>query len=290
VSQPFDVVAVRRVSWRELPWLAMLGWAFVVTVVLAGLRFTWQSRLERRRAEELLRLGQVGRLNALGELAAGMAHELNQPLTALLASTQAAGRLLREVPPDLETAHDAMTQAAGQARRAADVVGRLRRVIEKPDSARRVQPVNLQEAARNALYLVEPECLRRGVTPVVAGNAGPVYVMAEPIALEQIIYNLLINALQALEQVPLDGRSLRLEIGASGGKGVLAVSDSGPGIAPEVLPRIFEPFVTSREGGLGLGLSLCESLAARMGGALSAADRAPHGATFTLQLPLTEAR
>lgn len=287
-SQPFDVVASRRVSWRDLPWLPMLGWALAVTLAVAGLRYMLQSRAERRRAEELLRLGQVGRLNALGELAAGMAHELNQPLTALMASTQAAGRLLQEAAPDLETARDALRQAAEQARRAADVVGRLRHLVERPDSARRLQPIDLGDAVGNALYLVEPECRRLGVTPVIEPGAGGMSVMAEPVALEQIVHNLLMNALQALERVPLGERGLRVTIGVSDSKGVLVVSDCGPGISAGALPHIFEPFFTSREGGLGLGLSLCESLAAGMGGALRAGNRTPRGAVFTLELPLAE--
>src|SRR5690606_23498526 len=109
-----------------------------------------------------------------------------------------------------------------------------------------------------------------------------VSVLAEPVALEQIIHNLLANALQALAQVPAAERGLRIDTGSAGGNGRLTVSDSGPGIAAEVLPRLFEPFFTTREGGLGLGLSLCESLAAGMGGALTVAANPPRGAAFTL--------
>src|SRR5262245_18736392 len=111
-----------------------------------------RQRIERRSAEDLLRLGQVARLNALGELAAGMAHELNQPLTAVLANTQAARRLLDEDPPELATARTAMKQAAEQARRAAEVVGRLRRVIERPDRKADTRPVALQDVLRGALH------------------------------------------------------------------------------------------------------------------------------------------
>ena len=132
-SQPFDVVAARSAGWADLPWLTMLAWTLFVAATLAGLLALVRQRAERRRAEELLRLGQVARLNTLGELAAGMAHELNQPLTAILANTQAASRLLDEEPPELATARDAMARTVEQARRASDVVGRLRRVVERPD-------------------------------------------------------------------------------------------------------------------------------------------------------------
>lgn len=285
-SQPFDVVAQRQVGWSELPWLAMLAWATAVALGVAAWQWLRRQRAERQRAEELLRLGQVARLNTLGELAAGMAHELNQPLAAVLASTQAARRLLGDDPPDMDTARGAMRQAEEQARRAADVLARLRRGVERPAASAVLQPVVLQDAVRNAFYLLEPEFARRRVAPQLDAQAGAVAVQAEPVALEQIIHNLLTNALQALDQVPPEERQLSVRLEAGQREGALTVGDSGPGIAPEVLPRIFEPFFTTREHGLGLGLSLCETLAAGMGGRLGVQARAPRGAAFTLSLPL----
>jgi C4-dicarboxylate-specific signal transduction histidine kinase len=214
-----------------------------------------------------------------------MAHELNQPLTAVMASTQAARRLLADDPPELGTARGAMDQAVEQARRASEVVGRLRRAVERPDLSGQTQVVDLADAVRRALYLLEPECQRRGVTPVVEA-ATPVTVMAEPVALDQIIHNLLMNALQALEQSPAQ-RALTVRVDHQAPWGRIQVIDSGPGIAPDALPRIFEPFFSTRAGGLGLGLSLCETLALHMGGALAAGANEPRGAVFTLTLPLS---
>lgn len=287
-SQPFDVAAMRQVGWRELPWAQMATWILLVSGVLATALALLRQRRDRQRAEELLRLGQVARLNALGELAADMAHELNQPLTALLANTQAAARLLAEIPPELATARSAMTQAAEQARRASDVVGRLRRAVERPDVSAQLRAVDLQEAVNNAVYLLEPEIKRRAITAqLIFGQAAPV-VLAEPVALEQIVHNLLMNAMQALDQMPAAQRQLIVRLSTHGSQGMITVTDTGPGIAPEVLPRIFEPFFTTREGGLGLGLSLCETLAGGMGGHLEAAHHVPHGAVFKLSLPLTK--
>src|SRR5688572_15572201 len=159
-----------------------------------------RQRSRRQRAEELLRLGQVARLNTLGELAAGMAHELNQPLTAVLASTQAAGRVLAEDPPDLPTARYAMQQAVEQGRRAAEVVARLRRTVERPALDQPMQAVELQDAVRSALYLLEPEFARRQVRPQLQADSQPVLVRAEPVAVGQIIHNLLMKQLQARDQ------------------------------------------------------------------------------------------
>ena len=285
-SQPFNVVALRQVGWSGLPWAWMAAWALLVASLLVTAFVLLRQLRDRQRAEELLRLGQITRLNALGELAAGMAHELNQPLTALLANTQAAARLLAEDPPELATARGAMTQAAEQARRASDVVSRLRRTVERPDLSAQLQPVNLQEAVNNALYLLEPELKRRAVTPQLALQQASPVVLAETVALEQIIHNLLMNALQALDSVSVHERQLAIRLGVHGGLGLITVADTGPGIAADVLPRIFEPFFTTREGGLGLGLSLCETLASGMGGRLEAAHNAPRGAVFKLSLPL----
>lgn len=285
-SQPFEVVAVRQVGWNELPWRWILGWATLVAALLAAWWALLRQRSERQRAEELLRLGQVARLNTLGELAAGMAHELNQPLTAVLANTQAASRLLNDEPPELASARSAMTQAVEQARRASEVVGRLRRAVERPDRAAPLQAVPLDNAVRNALYLLAPQFKRREVTLQLDTPPTPTNVLADPVALEQIIHNLLMNALQALEQVPAPQRQLKVTLETEGHQGLIYIVDKGPGIAIDVLPRIFEPFYTTREGGLGLGLSLCETLASGMGGSLTATHNTPRGAVFKLSLPL----
>ncbi|PJI99287.1 phospho-acceptor domain-containing protein [Acidovorax sp. 69] len=292
-SQPLTVVARRSVGPHELPWWSMLGWCALTATLWAAGRALRRQRVARQRAEELLRLGQVARLNTLGELAAGMAHELNQPLTALLSSTQAAQRLLANDPPDLPDlpmAQTAMARAVEQARRASTVVGRLRRLVERPDLAGQAQPLALPAAVHEVLHLLEPEFAQRGVVPDVTTGADLPPVLAEPVALQQIIHNLLMNALQALEQVPPSERQLRIAMSRlNAGHVALSVRDHGPGIPPEARQHLFEPFYTTRSGGLGLGLTLCESLAQAMGAHLALAPEAPaaenRGAEFVLTLP-----
>ncbi|MES2960281.1 MAG: ATP-binding protein [Pseudomonadota bacterium] len=291
-SQPFDLRLSRTLGWSALPWGRIAIWLSAVALVLTLAAIVQRQRNARRRAEELLRLGQVARLNSLGELAAGLAHELNQPLTALLAGAQAAARLIADDPPDLATAREAMDHAAAQARRAADVVQRLRRTVEQPEHHAALRPVRLDHAVRNALYLLEPECRRHGVVPSVDGADDGPTVMADPIGLEQVVHNLLANALQALAQVPAAERRLALAITRQNREAVFSVRDSGPGIAAENLARVFEPFFTTRagaQGGLGLGLSLSQTLAEGFGGSLSAGHAVPRGAEFRLTLPLAPA-
>lgn len=278
-SQPFDVVLERDVGWQELPWISMLAWASFSAAVLAALNALLRQRVAARRAEELLHLGQVARLNQLGELAAGLAHELNQPLTAVLANTQAAQRLLDEEEPDLATAHHAMGQAVNQARRASEVVGRLRRVVERPDLSGQAQPLALADAVHDALHLLEPEIRRCRIAVQVEAPGHLPAVRAEPVALQQIIYNLVMNALQAMEQTEQDQRRLRLSLRPHGTQVLLSVRDTGPGVAPEARAQLFTPFYTTRAGGLGLGLSLSQSLAQAMGGDLTLAPPPPASST-----------
>ena len=285
-SQPFDLVLERSIGWSDLPWTAMLLWTAFAGV---GCGLAWSYDRQRRgrtRAEELLRLGQTGRLSALGELSAGLAHELNQPLTAVMASTQAAGRLLDESPADLATAREAMAQAAGQARRAAEVLNRLRRLIERPGGPDAVRVVDLRESVDKTLDLLGPEFRSRSVQLSLQGDRR-LTVSADPVGLEQIIHNLLTNAMHALEQVPQQERRVELSLSVADDRrfAIMKVADTGPGLPVDHLPRVFEPFFSTRPGGLGLGLSLCETLATSMGGRMAAANRPVRGAVFTLWLP-----
>jgi signal transduction histidine kinase len=283
-SQPFELRLRRATGPAQWPWAVLLAWLVLVSAAAAGTAAWWNARRARGRAEQLLRLAQAARLNAMGELAAGLAHELNQPLTAVMANAQAARRLLDDETPRLDVAQAAMERVAEQARRASDVLGRLRRRMQMPQDRTPTQPVQLADTARQVLHLIEPEIRRRGVRATIEGHAPP--VQADPVALEQIVHNLVNNAMTALEQVPETERRLVLQLSSSSERGILSVHDSGPGITADALPRLFEPFYSTRPGGLGLGLSLSETLALAMEGTLSADNIKPRGAAFRLALPL----
>jgi C4-dicarboxylate-specific signal transduction histidine kinase len=175
--------------------------------LLAGVHGLLRQREQRQRAEELLRLGQVARLNTLGELAAGMAHEINQPLTAVLANTQAAQRLLGDDPPELDTARLAMAQATSRrVARPTWWAGCARG--ERPDAA----APSRRGAARHGAQRPAPAGARAATAQRAARGAErccpPVQRAGRACGLEQIIHNLLMNALQALEQVPASERRL----------------------------------------------------------------------------------
>eukprot|EP01031_Cornospumella_fuschlensis_P042385 gene42384-51766_t len=158
-----------------------------------------------------------------------------------------------------------MDKTVVQARRAAEVVARLRRAIERPNTGT-TTPVDVAQAARDVLQLLEPECRKRAVAVQLQGPAS-LLALGDPVALEQILHNLVNNALSALEQVEGRARVLTLTVEAVAPATVrLSVQDNGPGVPAVLAERLFEPFVSGRPGGLGLGLSLCETLAAEMGG------------------------
>ena len=286
-SQAFELRLQRATGPAEWPWPALAAWGLISALALAALAARQRGGRGQRRARELLRLGQVGRLNTLGELAAGMAHELNQPLTAVLASTQAAQRLLDDTDeggPDLATTRQALAQSVQQARRAADVVARLRRLVQPVDGGGATRPLSLEDVVGSVVYLLMPQIHEQGVQIQLQGLANAPDVQADPVALEQIVHNLVLNALQALATVPPTRRRLVIGAEASRDSVVLSVHDSGPGFPPEALERSFEPFFTTRESGLGLGLSLCASLADGMGGGLVARNAADGGAELRLTL------
>lgn len=289
-TQPFSLITKRHVGWGELRLARMAAWCLAVALMLLAARALLRQRHDRHRAEALLRVGQVGRLNTLSELAHGMVQELGEPMDKAQAATQKAEQLLQSDSPGLGDIQAAVSQAAQQVTRAADVVNRLRHVLEQPDLGHALRSVSLLGAARNALDLITPELQRLGVKYSVACSASDITVTAEPVALGQVIHNLLMNALQALQEVRPSERSLVLTLTSTehqGHKsGQLSVQDSGPGIPNDVVTHLFEPFFTTRTGALGLGLSLSETLANSMGGSLTAYNRVPRGAEFCLTLPL----
>jgi signal transduction histidine kinase len=288
---PLRLQLQRATGPAEWPWAGLGAWALTTALALGVAAWWRNSRREQQRAQELLRVGRVARLNALGELAGGIAHELNQPLAAVMANVQAARRWLDDEddePQAREQAREAVQQAAAQARRTADVVARLRQRIESPDAALRMQPLDLAAVCAQVLELLEPALRERRVAVRVQGQAPR--VRADAVALEQIVHNLLGNALQALQDVPAAERQLVLALDAQGHRATLAVRDNGPGIADDLWPRLFEPFVTTRHKGqgLGLGLSLCRSLAQSMGGSLDALPLRPRGVEFKLTLTVAD--
>jgi len=284
-SQPFRLESRRDVTLAEWPWGWFALWAALAALLVGAAHGWWQGRANAARERERARLAGMTRLNTLGEMAAGLAHELNQPLTAILSHVQAAARLLDD-EDERDTVRQALQTSATQARRAADIIARLRALVA-PGGRAPACAVDVDALVGTLRFLLGPELAERRIALVWQDQADAARPLADPVALEQIVHNLLGNAIEALGQTPGERRiTLRAERDAACYR--LSVADSGPGIAPEHLPHLFEPFFTTRAGGLGLGLPLCETLAGAMDGQLAAANLPDGGACFTLTLPLAK--
>jgi C4-dicarboxylate-specific signal transduction histidine kinase len=289
-TQPLRLTLTTSAPDWPLPPLGFLALAGLV-VALAALLI--ERLLEARSAaqeaarkavlaEQDARLAHAGRVNAMGELASGIAHELTQPLTAILGQAQAGRRLLAQPEADKDTLAGAFEAIARNARRAGDILGRLRAWISKSEPT--VETVDLTELAEEVVHLLAANAQSAGATLRVARDGSRPLVRADRVQLEQVVFNLARNGLEAVEGQD-DARSVTIEVGTQGGDAVLAVRDSGPGLSPEAQSRLFEPFFTTKPAGLGLGLALCVRLVERFDGTLAAENAAEGGAVFSIRLP-----
>ena len=245
------------------------------------------AQAERRQAE--VELAHVTRVTTLGELASSMAHELNQPLAAVVTNGNACLRWLARDEPNLEEATKAVTRMIRDANRAADVIAHTRALLRRSSGEK--ARLDVGEVIRDALTFVEPEALRHRVAirKMIAEDLPAVW--GDRVQLQQVILNLVVNGIEAMTDVPESDRGRELQIRAErheldGYPGlVIAVEDSGVGVAPDRLDRLFEPFYTTKPAGLGMGLSISRSLVQAHGGKLSATRNAGHGTTFQLILP-----
>jgi len=246
-----------------------------------------EERVEQRTTELRVaqdQLVQVSKLSALGEMSAGISHELNQPLAAIMNFAENGAKLLKR----------------GRAGEAADNLGEIARQVKRMDriirnlrsfarnEAEIVEPVDLVAAVEHAIALSRASLESGGIEVAWQAPAGPVYVLGGEVRLQQVVVNILSNAQDALTEV--EEKRIAIEIGTHGSDAVLSISDTGPGIPDP--SRVFEPFYTTKElgasKGLGLGLSISYGLIGSFGGELSCANRDGGGAVFTIRLPLAE--
>ena len=248
---------------------------------------------ERKLAQEALSRAQAeaahaGRILTMGELAASIAHELNQPLAGVVTSADACLRWLAQQPPNLDRARQAVERAIRDATRASGVLARVRGLLKKGSRVR--EGVDLNGLIEEVLALVQGELRRHGVSLQTELVPGLPVVVADRIQLQQVILNLVINAIESMGAVADRARRLRIRTGQPAA-GVLevVVQDSGVGLAPEHLSRIFESFYTTKPEGIGMGLAISRSIVEAHGGRFSAAANYDGpGATFRFTLPVEE--
>jgi signal transduction histidine kinase len=278
-------------AWEQYHWQIMLISAVLVlqSLLIAGLFYEHRRRrqAEVEASRRMAELAHMNRSAAIGQMSASIAHEIKQPLAAIVINAGAGLNWLAKDTPNVEEAAHALKNIVGNGNRASQVVETLRAMFKKEITNRTL--VDINDAIREVLTLLNIELDEHEVLTKATLKEGLPRVMADRVQLQQVIFNLVRNAIEAMSSTAAGSRVLRLRSEVTGtGECVVAIEDSGPGIEPETLKRIFEPFFTSKSKGMGMGLSICRSIVEAHGGRLSAASVKPGGAIFEILLPLPQ--
>jgi C4-dicarboxylate-specific signal transduction histidine kinase len=241
-----------------------------------------QAEAEARR--HLDEIAHMDRVAALGELASSLAHELNQPLTAILTNAQAAHRFLAATPANLDELRECLEDIMKNDRRAGEVIRRMRPLLKKGGPAELV-PLNLNDLVQNVLALISNDALLHRVSiEAVLDPALPV-VYGDGVQIQQVILNLLVNAITAAATGPPAGRKVTVWTAAGNTHADLSIHDSGKGISEADLDRVFEPFFTTKQEGLGMGLAISRSIVEAHQGRIWGENDPAGGAVFRVRLP-----
>jgi len=242
-----------------------------------------EQQAANRRIEDLqAELLHASRLSVMGQMASAMAHELNQPLTAVINYLEAGRRLLQGEPPSLDRLGDLMGRAVAQAERAGDVIRHLRQFARKGDTDRRAE--NLNTLVEEALALALLGARQSGVRVTLDLDRSLAPTIVDGVQIQQVVLNLVRNAVEAMEEV--DRRELQIATRSLGETVEITVADTGCGIAAELAERLFQPFATTKKSGMGLGLSISREIVEAHDGKLSAAPRPSGGTVFRVALPI----
>jgi signal transduction histidine kinase len=242
------------------------------------------TRRERHYREVQTELAHANRVATMGQLTASITHEVNQPLAAMRNNLTAALNFSDRTPPDLMEVREALACAVKEIDRASTVVGRIRALMQKEPTRR--DSVNVNEAVCEVMELTYGEALKNGVSVRTQLADGLPLIQGDRVQLQQVILNLILNAVQALGAVTNDTREVLITTSQTDPNEVcLGVQDTGPGLSTETLPRLFEPFYTTKPGGMGMGLAICRSIIEAHGGRLWATRCEPRGALFQFTIP-----
>ncbi len=249
---------------------------------------TRRKHAEEEARQHQIELARAGRLSTLGEMASGIAHELNQPLTAISTNAQASIRLLESDSSNIDVCVDVMERIAAQADRAGEIIRQLRRLVRKEPLERTEGNVN--DLVNAVVVLIWPDVRRESVRLELDLDESLPSIPLQPIQIEQVILNLARNAIEALSEKKGGERMLFISTRNTQGRSIaVIVRDNGPGVKPELANTLFDPFVTTKSQGMGLGLSISYGIIEAHGGKLSLNPACEEGAEFNFYLPYVEA-
>ena len=254
-----------------------------------SLDVTARKQAEASAAQKRAELEHVARVATLGELTATLTHELQQPLAAIHTNTSVGVRLLNAPEPDLQELRSTLADIRDVTERAGEVIGGLRAMLKRDSTTADLTNVDVNNVIRIVERVTHGDANLHKVTVHLDLSSDVKPVKGDSVQLQQVILNLMLNAFSAMSGTGLDGaRRLVVRTTSIDTSNVLVeVQDSGTGIAAEKLESIFDPFVTGKSEGLGLGLSICRSIIERHGGKISAANNPDRGAKFSITLPVT---
>jgi two-component system, LuxR family, sensor kinase FixL len=282
------VVVGRRKSGETFPMELQVGeFRFAGGRAFTGfVRDLTEVQEAKRRIQDLqAELLHASRLSVMGQMASTMAHELNQPLTAVVNYLEAARHLLAGGGPEAaERVGGLMGRAVSQAERAGQVIRKLRQFVGKGETDRRIESLN--KLVEEALALALVGARQSGVRVSLDLDRGLPPVLVDGVQIQQVVLNLVRNAVEAMEAVERRELTIATRTIAESGMAEVDVIDSGPGIAPELGERLFQPFVTTKKTGMGLGLSICREIVEAHRGRLTAEPNPAGGAIFRLGLPM----
>jgi signal transduction histidine kinase len=242
------------------------------------------TRRERQFREVQDELAHANRVAAMGQLTATIAHELRQPLSAVLNDGKASLNWLTRHPPEVEEAKLCLEEVINDANRASDVIDRVCHLVKK--DTLRMEKLNINGAILEVINLIRSEVIKNGVTVRTDLAESLPYIRGDRIQLQQVILNLLINAIQAMGDLAEGEREMHVSTSLIQSEGVrVSVRDTSLGFSPEILENLFVPFYTTKLGGMGMGMSICESIIADHGGRLWATRAEPRGALFQFTIP-----
>ena len=246
---------------------------------------TERKNSERKIVEQRRELAHLGRVALLGELSGALAHELNQPLAAILANARAAERVLSRGEVDQVELRAILQDIVADDRRAGEVIRRVRAMIRKDETE--LQSIVPNEVVTDVLDLAHSDLIQRGVT--VSTHLAPSLplVFADRVQLQQVMLNLIVNACDAMVELPPLERILVIRTESTEPGIRMSVTDNGTGVTSEPIDAVFQPFVSSKRHGLGLGLTICRSIIDAHGGRMWAVNNKDRGATFHMSLPLS---
>jgi two-component system sensor kinase FixL len=245
-----------------------------------------ERKAQTREAEGLrARLTHVGRLGTLGEMVSGIAHEVNQPLTAISTYASACRRMVQAGTIGGEELAGTLDKISAQADRAGQVIRGLRALVRRRDEKR--EPLDINRLIRDVVKLFDFEVRQAGYQLVLELAEPLPATMGDAVQIQQVVLNLLRNGLDAMLERP-GGDTLRIETAVENGRVEIRVTDSGPGLPPATVQRLFEPFFTTKPQGIGLGLSICKSIITAHRGELAGETAPAGGARFRVRLPTVE--